>query len=127
MISDGLCRLCRDLAEMVTRVGDTLQNVLEVTGKALGLGDGATGQRSGRNYALQGLGVLGAHQPDPMALDELNVVAASPQDAGILIRADDPVAALVHIEQDVFIEPEIVAVGNRATELLLGEPLDGFA
>jgi hypothetical protein len=56
-----------DLAEVVPRLGDALQDVLEVPGEAPRLGDRAAGQRSRRHHALQRLGVLGAHEPDPVA------------------------------------------------------------
>lgn len=98
-----------------------------MSGEALDLGDGAASQRPGWHHALERLRVLGADEPDPVPSGELDVVRSAAQHVRILVRAADAVAALVHVEEDVLVVAEVVAVAHGAVELLLREPLGCLA
>src|SRR4051794_39463234 len=57
----------------------------------------------------------------------LMLFAPPPSTFGSLVRAADPVTALVHVEEDVLVVAEVVAVAHRAVELLLGQALGRLA
>src|SRR5262249_49402821 len=89
----------------------------------------SAGERAARNNALQRLGEWCADQPDQLARDELYIVAATAEQAGILVGAADTwrVTVLVDMQENILVVAEVVTVGDRAGELLLREPLGGLA
>src|SRR5262245_2556235 len=104
----------------MSRLGDALQDVLEMTSETLDLGYCTPCQRSRRDDALERLCVLGTYEPYPMTGYELDVVAASTENAGSLIRAPDTSATLVDVQQDVLVVAQVMAVGDGVAELLFG-------
>jgi hypothetical protein len=58
VIPDGLGVLAYHLVEVVARLADAVQDVVDVTDEALDLGDSTAGQRAGRHHALERLGMI---------------------------------------------------------------------
>ena len=65
------------------------KDVFDVTYETLGLGDCPAGERAARNNALKRFGVGSADEPDQLTRDELHVVAATAEQARILVDAAD--------------------------------------
>src|SRR5262249_41337755 len=95
VIADRLRVFAGDLVEVVSRFGDAPNDVLEMTNEALHLGDSSTRERTARDDALQSLRVRRAHQPDPMARNELDVVTPPTEHTRILVAAGNASAAML--------------------------------
>src|SRR5215831_9260921 len=106
-----------------------MEDVLEMADEALDLGDRAAGERARRHDSLERLGVGRTDEPDAMSGDQLHVVAATAEHAGVLVAAGDAGAALlmVDVEQDVFVVAKVVAITDRAAVLVCCELLGGVA